>query len=126
MSPRPGAAPRTGALGLAWRRFFSWPALEGNVGNMAVGFGRGSSLKYLWVSISLAVGRFEVFSERRLSSKEAPAFVSVGNFERMTLPDAPAWLLGRRRVRALGRRLKPGQVSSVGMPQSSKICKFVN
>lgn len=42
----------------------------------------------------------------------------------MTLPDAPFWLLGRRRERALGKRLKPGQVSSVGIPQSSKICMF--
>lgn len=115
-----------GALGLAWRLFFSWPALDGNVGNMAVGLGRGSSLKYLWLNISLAVGRSEGFRERRLSSRDAPAFVKVGNLERMTLPDAPLWLLGRRRERAFGRRLKPGQVSSVGMPQSSKTCMFVN
>lgn len=126
MSPKPGAAPRTGALGLACRLFFSWPALDGNVGNMDVGFGRGSSLKYLWLSISLAEGRREGSSESRLSSKDAPALVKVGNFDRMTLPNAPFWLLGSRRERALGRRLKPGQVSSVGIPHSSKICMFVN
>lgn len=93
---------------------------------MAVGFGRGSSLKYLWLSISLAEGRFAGFSESRLSRSDVPAFVNVGNLERMTLPEAPRWLLGRRSERAFGRRLKPGQASSVGMPQSSKICGLVN
>jgi hypothetical protein len=93
---------------------------------MAVGFGRGSSLKYLWLSISLAEGRFAGFSESRLSRRDAPAFVRVVNLERMTLPAAPRWLLGRRRERAFGRRLKPGQASSVGMPHSSKICMLVN
>lgn len=115
-----------GALGLACRRFFSWPAFDGKVGNMAVGFGRGSSLKYLWLSISLAEGRFAGFSESKLSSRDAPAFVRVVNLERMTLPAAPRWLLGRRSERAFGRRLKPGQASSVGMPHSSKICMLVN
>ena len=115
-----------GALGLACRRFFSWPAFDGKVGNMAVGFGRGSSLKYLWLSISLAEGRFAGFSESKLSSRDAPAFVRVVNLERMTLPAAPRWLLGRRSERAFGRRLKPGHVSSVGMPQSSKIYMLVN
>ena len=89
---------------------------------MAVGLGRGSSLKYLWLSISLAEGRFAGFSESRLSRRDAPALVRVGNLERTTLPEAPRWLLGRRRERALGRRLKPGQASSVGMPHNSKIC----
>jgi hypothetical protein len=93
---------------------------------MAVGFGRGSSLKYLWLSISLAEGRLAGFSERRLSRRDAPALVRVVNLERTTLPEAPRWLLGRRRERALGRRLKPGQVSSVGMPHSSKIYTLVN
>lgn len=89
MSPRSGAAPRIGALGLACRRFFSWPALEGNVGNMAVGLGRGSSLKYLWLRSSLAEGRSEGFKDSKLSSRDAPAFVRVGNLDRITLPDAP-------------------------------------
>lgn len=93
---------------------------------MAVGFGRGSSLKYLWLSISLAEGRFAGLSESRLSSRHAPALVRVVNFERMTLPEAPRWLLGRRSERAFGRRLKPGHASSVGMPHSSKICTLVN
>jgi hypothetical protein len=78
-----------GAFGLAWRRFFSWPAFDGNVGNMAVGLGRGSSLKYLWPKISLAVGRFEGFRDRRLSSRDAPAVVRMGNLDRTTLPAAP-------------------------------------
>lgn len=88
---------------------------------MAVGLGRGSSLKYLWLKISLAVGRFAGFKDRRLSSRDAPALVRIGNLDRTTLPAAPRWLLGRRSERAFGRRLKPGQLSSVGMPQSSKI-----
>lgn len=115
-----------GALGLACRLFFSWPAFDGKVGNMAVGFGRGSSLKYLWLNISLAEGRFAGFKESKLSSRDAPAFVRVVNLDRMTLPAAPRWLLGRRSERAFGRRLKPGQASSVGMPHSSKICTLVN
>lgn len=93
---------------------------------MAVGLGRGSSLKYLWLNVSLAEGRFDGFSESRLSSRDAPALVRVGNFERTTLPDAPLWLLGKRSERAFGRRLKPGQLSSVGMPQSLKIYMHVN
>ena len=40
-----GASPRFGALGLATRLLFSCPAFEGKVGNMAVDFGLGSSLK---------------------------------------------------------------------------------
>ena len=40
-----GASPLFGALGLANLRLFSWPAFEGNVGNMAVLLGFGSSLK---------------------------------------------------------------------------------
>lgn len=40
-----GASPLFGALGLANLLLFSWPAFEGNVGNMAVLLGFGSSLK---------------------------------------------------------------------------------
>ena len=40
-----GASPLFGALGLASLLLFSWPALEGNVGNIAVLLGFGSSLK---------------------------------------------------------------------------------
>lgn len=43
--PNPGAAPRIGATGLARLLLFSCPALLGNVGNIAVGFGRGFSAK---------------------------------------------------------------------------------
>jgi hypothetical protein len=37
-----GASPRIGAFGLATLLLLSWPALEGNVGNMLAAFGRGS------------------------------------------------------------------------------------
>ena len=40
-----GASPLFGALGLASLLLFSWPAFDGNVGNMAVLLGFGSSLK---------------------------------------------------------------------------------
>lgn len=40
-----GAFPLFGALGLASLLLFSWPAFEGNVGNIAVLLGFGSSLK---------------------------------------------------------------------------------
>ena len=40
-----GASPLFGALGLANLLLFSWPAFEGNVGNIAVLLGFGSSLK---------------------------------------------------------------------------------
>lgn len=51
-----------------------------------------------------------------------PARVKKGNLARMTAPvDFWVFVVGRRRERALGRRLKPGQDCSVGMPQSSKI-----
>ena len=40
-----GASPLFGALGLASLLLFSWPAFEGNVGNIAVLLGFGSSLK---------------------------------------------------------------------------------
>ena len=40
-----GASPLFGAFGLATLLLFSWPAFEGNVGNKAVDFGLGSSLK---------------------------------------------------------------------------------
>jgi len=40
------------------------------------------------------------------------------------LPWEPLDAGGKRRVRAFGKRLKPGQLSSVGMPQSSKIYTF--
>lgn len=48
MAPSPirGASPLFGALGLATLLLFSWPALLGKVGNIAVLFGLGSSLKY--------------------------------------------------------------------------------
>lgn len=57
---------------------------------------------------------------------DAPAFVRIGNRERMMLPFADLLDAGRRKLRALGRRLNSGQLSSVGMPQSSKICSHIS
>ena len=57
-------------------------------------------------------------------SRAVPAVVRRGNLARIVFPGI--WeVLGRRSERALGRRLKPGQVASVGMPQSSKICRTI-
>lgn len=53
-----------------------------------------------------------------------PAEARKGNLARMTAPTF-CWVRGRRRDFAFGRRLKPGQFSSVGMPQSSNIYKSV-
>lgn len=117
--------PRTGASGVACRLRFSWPALDGNVGNIAVGLGLGSSRKYGCSSISFAVGRRAGSSDRRLLSRLAPAFVRVGNFNRMMLPCADLACEGSRSERALGRRLKPGHISSVGIPQSSNTYHLV-
>lgn len=82
-------------------------------------------MKYGWLSICAAVGRVAGFSPNRSFSKEAPDEVRMGNFERIMLP---VWFFegGRRSVRAFGNRLKPGQVSSVGIPQSSNIYYTVN
>lgn len=121
----PGASPRIGALGLAWRLRFSCPALDGNVGNIAVGFGLGSSLKYACSSISFADGRCDGSRDNKLLSSFAPALVKVGNLERTIEPCAFLFPDGRRRDLALGRRLKPGQFSSVGIPQSSNICGHI-
>ena len=73
-----------------------------------------------------ALGLLAGLRERRLLSRLAPAFVRVGNLERIMLSCAAFEWVGSRNVRALGRRLKPGQLSSVGIPQSSKICAYVN
>lgn len=51
-----------------------------------------------------------------------PAVVRKGNLDRMTVPTV-WWVWGRRRALALGRRRKVGQLVSVGMPHSSKICR---
>ena len=87
---------------------------------MAVLFGLGSSLKYECASISEALGRLAGLRDRREVRSWVPLRVRKGNLARMTAP--MVWeVRGRRRERALGRRLKFGQVVSVGMPQSSKI-----
>ena len=88
---------------------------------MAVDFGFGSSLKYECVSISAAVGLRAGFNARSEVRSSLPAPVRKGNLARMTAPTV-CCVRGRRNDLALGRRLKPGQVSSVGIPQSSKIC----
>ena len=72
------------------------------------------------MSTSLAVGRCAGLSDRRDVRRVVPAFVRSGNLARITAP--VVWnVFGRRSERALGRRLKPGQVASVGIPQSSNI-----
>lgn len=115
-----GASPLIGALGLATLLLLSCPALEGKVGNMLVAFGRGSCVNQGCDRTSAAEGRFAGFRDRRESRRSDPTVVRIGNLERIREP--VAWALdGRRRARALGRRRKPGQVSSVGRPQSSKI-----
>lgn len=115
-----GASPLLGALGLATLLLFSCPAFEGKVGNIAVDLGRGSSLKYGWPSTSLALGLCAGLSESREVKRAAPAFVRSGNLARSTAP-VVCEVLGKRSDRAFGRRLKPGQVASVGIPQASKI-----
>lgn len=60
------------------------------------------------------------FRLRREERREVPALVRRGKRARMMEP-VVLGVGGRRRERALGRRLKVGQVEAVGMPQSSKI-----
>ena len=86
---------------------------------MAVDLGFGASLKYGCSSTSAAVGRWAGLSDRRDARSWFPEVVRKGNLARMTAP-VVAELRGRRRALAFGRRLKPGQMSSVGIPQSSK------
>lgn len=116
---RPGASPRIGAFGVC-RLLFSIPALEGKVGNMAVLFILGSSLKYGESSTSCADGRPPGFRLSRLDNKLLPAVVRNGNLLLITEP-CVAGFFGKRKLRAFGRRRKPGHDSSVGIPQSSKI-----
>lgn len=115
-----GASPLIGAFGLATRLLLSCPAFDGKVGNILVALGRGSWVNQAWARTSAAEGRFAGLSERSEFSRSAPDDVSRGNLERIREPVVVA-LGGRRRARALGRRRKPGQVSSVGRPHSSKI-----
>ena len=89
-------------------------------------FGLGSSLKYGCASISAAVGLFAGFRDRREERRSVPEVVRKGNLARMTEPVVWGLLEGRRSERALGRRLKPGQLVSVGIPQSSKIWTSVS
>ena len=81
-----GASPLFGALGLATLLLFSCPAFDGNVGNIAVDFGLGSSLKYGWESTSVAVGLFAGLSDSNEVSRLVPALVRNGNLARMTAP----------------------------------------
>lgn len=120
-----GASPLFGALGLTIFLLFSWPAFEGNVGNMAADLGFGSSLKYGWIRTSLAVGLLAGFKDSREMRSSLPAAVKKGNLARMTAPTF-CCVRGKRRDLAFGRRLKPGQFSSVGMPQSSKIYQAIS
>jgi len=81
-----GASPRFGALGLAKRLRFSCPALDGNVGNMALDLGRGFSSKYGCARTFCADGRRAGFNARRDDNRSAPAFVNNGNLALMTAP----------------------------------------
>lgn len=122
-SPSPlilGASPLFGALGEAAFLRFSWPAFDGKVGNMAVGFGRGFSVNQGWARTSDALRRFSGFNVSSESRIFAPAAVSRGNLERITEP-VVCGVRGSRRPLALGRRRNSGQDSSVGTPHSSKI-----
>ncbi len=69
----------------------------------------------------MAEGREVGFRERRAVRSWVPARVRKGYLARRTEPVLRGLDGGRRRERAWGRRLKPGQVVSVGRPQSSKI-----
>ena len=71
------------------------------------------------------MGRSAGFGLRSEVIRAVPAVVRSGNLARWTFP-VVCGVLGRRSERALGRRLKPGQVASVGMPQSSNIWREGN
>ena len=113
-------SPRFGAFGVATFLRFSCPALDGNVGNRLVGLGLGFSSKYGCTSTSLADGRLSGSSTSRDLRRSLPAVVRNGNFALIILPDFVE-CLGRRSDLAFGKRRNPGQDSSVGIPQSSKI-----
>lgn len=119
------SCPRFGASGVCRRRRFSIPALDGNVGNISLGLGRGSSRKYWWERHCAVVGRDVGFRASRDERRWRPAFVSKGNLERGRSGGFPvAWAVevdGRRRDLALGRERKPGQVWGVGGPVRANI-----
>jgi len=69
------------------------------------------------------VGREAGLRARREESRAVPWVVRRGNLERRIGPLVVGLGLGgRRRVRALGRRVKEGQVVVVGRPRREKIC----
>jgi len=85
--------------------------------------GLGSSLKYGWARTWAAVGREVGFRAKREERRAVPWVVSRGNLERRIEPLLVGLGFGgRRRVRALGRRVKEGQVVLVGRPRREKIC----
>lgn len=75
----------------------------------------------------MAVGREEGFNERREARRAVPALVRRGNFARSrVLLGVVVGLGGRRSVRALGRRLKAGQLVRVGGPRREKtLCNWL-
>lgn len=77
-------------------------------------------------NVSFALGLLAGLRESKLLRSEAPTLVRVENLERMIEPWLDFEAGGKRSVRAFGRRLKAGQLSSVGIPQSSRIYTFVN
>lgn len=110
------SASRFGAGGLVCCRRFSCPALLGNVGNIAVGFGRGSSVKYSWLNNCFAEGRLAGSSCMSARNRSIP-FSDIANLvSKLFFVRCDTF-----RGRAFGRRRHCGQVSS-GSPHNSKIC----
>lgn len=125
-SNRGASCPRFGASGVCRRRRFSMPALDGKVGNISFGFGRGSSRKYWWERHWAVVGRARGFRASRDERRWRPALVRKGNLERgrrggFVPVDGGVDVDGRRRDLALGSERKPGQVWGVGGPVRANI-----
>ena len=126
-SNRGASWPRLGASGVSRLLLFSIPALDGKVGNISFGLGRGSSRKYGWDRHSWVVGRELGFRASREDSRCRPALVRNGNLARGRRGGFPGdadevGVEGRRRDLALGRERKPGHICGVGGPVRAKIC----
>jgi len=100
--------------------------LDGKVGNISFGFGRGSSRKYGCLRHSAAVGREAGFSASKEEMSWRPALERMENFERGSrggvVPLGGAECVGGRRSDlAFGRERNPGQIWGVGGPVRAKI-----
>lgn len=125
-SNRGASCPCLGASGVSLRLLLSIPALDGKVGNISRGLGRGSSRKYGCERHSWVEGRVLGFRASSEESKWRPALVRKGNLVRGRRGRFPGVLEvggvgGRRRDLALGRERKPGQVWGVGGPVRANI-----